>query len=117
MSRTHGHTHHLGLPVLHLHSPHFGWHTIEHPLRATLVVASALVGVALLGLTARGLPALPPLSTLLPASALVETGAVPWTTRELPREWRYEIEAVDVESMYGARAQAPSVAPMYRTRY
>jgi hypothetical protein len=117
MSHSHGHTHHLGFPVLHLHSPHIGWHSIEHPLRATLVVVSALVGLALLGLTAGELPVLPSISSLWPASAPVETGAVQWPTRELPREWRYELKAVDVEGMYGEHAKAPSVDQMYRTRH
>jgi len=53
MSHSHGHTHHPGYPILHLHAPHIGWHSVEHPLRVTLIVASAMVGLALLGLAGK----------------------------------------------------------------
>jgi hypothetical protein len=117
MSPSHGHALHLGYPVLHLHAPHVGWNEIGHPLRASLFVASAVIALALLGVAAKQLPALPSPASLLPASASPELEAVRGPIRELPREWQYEIEAVHVEHMYGVRAQAPSVDQMYRTRY
>jgi len=117
MSHPHGHTHHPGLPILQLHASHIGWHSIDHPLRATLIVASSLVGLALLGLTGRELPVVPSPSSLLPASRVAATQAARGPAPELPREWRYEVEAVDVGYMYGEHAGAPSVDQMYRTRY
>jgi len=116
MSHSHGHTHHPGYPILHLHAPHIGWHSAEHPLRVTLIVASALVGLALLGIAGRELPMLPSLSSLLPASGSVATQAVRGPAAALPREWRYEIKAHDVEFMYGRHAHAPSTDQMFRTR-
>jgi hypothetical protein len=116
MSHSHGHAHRLGYPVLHQHAPQVGWSEIEHPLRSSLLAASGVIVLALLGAVAKQLPALPLPASLLPASASLEVEAVRAPIRELPREWQYEIQAVDVEPMYGRRAQAPSADQMYRTR-
>jgi hypothetical protein len=117
MSRSHGHAHHLGYPVLHRHAPHIGWHEIDHPLRSSLIAASVVSALAVLGLLAEQLPALPSPASLLPASAPPEVEAARGPIPELPREWQYEIKPVDVEAMYVRRAQAPSVDQMHRTRH
>lgn len=115
MSHSHGHALHVGYPVLHRHSPHLEWHEIEHPLRAALV-ASALLAVAMVGISARGLPALPSLASLLPAAApAVQAPRGP--IRDLPREWRYEIPAVDLGRMVAPNARGPDVDQMFRTRF
>jgi hypothetical protein len=95
----------LGVPRFHLRSPHVEWHRVEHPIRAALLTAAALLTVAVGAVSARELPALLATPDTAPPSALEQP--------ELPREWRYERRAVAYEHTYGRHAQAPSVEPMY----
>jgi hypothetical protein len=92
-----------------IHFPwHPIWHTIERSLRASLLVALGVVVGFLLATTA--VPHLRSAAEAVHAS----TQVVQPRTPELPREWRWERDAVSFDDMYRPGTRSPGLAPMYR---
>lgn len=106
MRATTTHHHHLSLPHFHIHSPHVEWQELEHPIRATLLVATCALTLAVGAVAVRESPGLLERATPVAATALER---VDLTRHYRPRQGR----PAHFEHMYGGHAAPRDVRSMY----
>ena len=106
----HWHSAHIQIPHLHVQSPHFDWHDLEHPLRAAVAATIAVLVACLAVYAAKGVSHVSVSSFVSSASELSVTPP----PLELPGEWRWERSAVTFDHMYSAQESGPLIEGMQR---
>ena len=109
MSHAHHWHPHVSVPFMHLHAPHLEWHEVAHPARLALVTTAGALTLAVAVVSAPTLPALYAQAT----APSVETAIDHRSSRELPREWRFERKAVSFDGMIRSQQQSPGIQEMY----
>jgi hypothetical protein len=111
MATTHHWHPHVNVPVIHLHSPHVEWHEVMHPARAALASAAGVTAFA-------ALVASTPLPSVFASSAQPTATAASqaWMPKELPREWRWQRQAVTFDHMHRDGGGGSGIDSMYSAR-